>query len=252
MKTFVLPETYEGEGELELAGDDYHYLCVVRRLTAGSRFLATDPSGTRYEARITAIHDNSCRVTLRPSAEQPGGPDYAISLFQCIPKARKMDGIVRQATEAGVSAIVPVTSDYTVPRIHGDDEWGKRRRRWERIARQAVQQSGAITMPEIGEPISSDELAAGVRELDVLLFFHQIHLAEASLHGYLSRYPGRVGVIVGPEGGLSDREVSLMLESGALPVYLGPNVLRTETSAVFALAAIQIILREKESWTLAE
>jgi 16S rRNA (uracil1498-N3)-methyltransferase len=252
MKTFVLPADYAGEAELELRGGDFHYLCVVRRLQEGDRFTATGPTGTRFEARITAILDGTCRVALRPLTEQPEGPDHLITLYQCIPKARKMDGIVRQATEAGVSAIVPVTSDYTVPRLHGNDEWTKRLRRWERIARQAVQQSGTRTVPEIGEPLTTAQLAARAQELDVLLFFHQAPLAKASLHGYLSRYPRRIGIVVGPEGGLSDREVSLMRESGGSPVYLGPNVLRAETCAVFALAAIQIILREKESWALAK
>lgn len=252
MKTFLLPETYAGESDIELSGSDFHYLCVVRRLSTGDRFSATDAAGTRYQARIAAVHNDSCRVSLRPAAAQPAGEDHAITLFQCVPKGRKMDDIVRRATEAGASAIVPVISDHTVPRIHGDAEWSKRLQRWRRIARQAVQQSGAPTVPRIVEPIASADLAAHARELDVLLFFHQTPLAEASLHGYLSRYPQRIGVVVGPEGGLSDREVALMGESGASPVYLGPNVLRTETSAVFALAAVQIILREKESWTLAE
>lgn len=252
MKTFVLPERYAGQEALRLADDDFHYLCVVRRLSKGDRFQATDTTGTRYDARIVEVGNNSCRVALRRSTAQRTKPGHEITLYQCVPKARKMDTVVRQATEAGVSTIVPVISDHTVPVLRGEDEREKRLRRWERIARQAVQQSGAAMVPNVAEPVSSSDLPAHDRQLDLLLFFHQTPLAEASLHGYLSRYPRRVGVVVGPEGGLSDREVALMRESGACPVYLGPNVMRTETSAVFALAAIQVILLEKESWTLAE
>ena len=83
----------------------------------------------------------------------------------------------------------------------------------------------------------------------IKLFFHQNRLEKGSLHGYLNSSTDSICVMIGPEGGLSDEETDFLLASGFHPVYLGENVLRTETAAIYALGAVNTILLEKNEWT---
>jgi 16S rRNA (uracil1498-N3)-methyltransferase len=163
-----------------------------------------------------------------------------------------MDLIVRQAVEAGISWIVPVESERSVP-MAGD--FTAKRDRWMRIAREALQQSGNPLLPEIREPLP---LREAVREPGVAggigLFFHQERLSKDSLHGALAGLAGdgsaHVSLLIGPEGGLSDDEVEFLKGAGFRPVFLGDTVLRTETAAVYAIAAVKTLLWERDEWTL--
>jgi 16S rRNA (uracil1498-N3)-methyltransferase len=156
-----------------------------------------------------------------------------------------MDLIVRQAAEAGVGSIMPLVSERSLG-ISGD--FRERVARWKRIAREALQQSGNTRMPDIGEPRSLADAAAG-RDWDLGLFFHQERLDGGTLHEVLWEGPARVALLIGPEGGLSDREVELLRGCGFRAVFLGGAVLRTETAAVYAIAAVKTVLQERQWWT---
>jgi 16S rRNA (uracil1498-N3)-methyltransferase len=247
MKALFL-EGYDG-GEYHLLSEkDSRYLCTVRRLRPGDSIQGRDAAGNLYHCTLEA--GASARRRLR--VQRKGGPvgtGPEISLIQCLPKARKLDLIIRQTTEAGIAAVIPAFSRFSIPRF---DAAGAKTERWRAVARQAAQQSGAERIPEIAEPRPLAEavdawlVASGEDGLG--LFFHQTPLDNASLHGYLCRDWGRIAVVIGPEGGLSDDEVELLAGKGFKSAYLGPSVLRTETAALYALAALQTIFREKHAW----
>ena len=244
MKQFVLPDRHNGAERVYLTGREYHYLVRVRRYSVGDSFPAIGRAGETYHATVDEIGSDSVSLRLQGVAEDRPGDDVQIILYQCVPKARKFDGIVRQATEAGASVVVPVKSRYAIP-----EPGEKQYERWVRIAREAVQQSGAGRVTEIRRVIAIDDIDPIADPRTVGLFFHQIPLETSTLHGYLTQRPGTVSLVVGPEGGLSDTELALLRRKGFLPAYLGPRVLRTETAAVFAIAAIRVILMESSAWT---
>jgi 16S rRNA (uracil1498-N3)-methyltransferase len=281
MRQFLLPATFGGESRIVLSGRDFRYLCRVLRLKEGARLPALDSQGRMYVLELETIGRDSCTCRLdaakadqartsseaalpdiRGGREEAASPSRAdscpIVLYQGLPKGQKMDLIVRQATEAGVSLIVPLRCEFSVSRIDRD-EGGAKRGRWERVVREAMQQSGSSVATEVAEPIGIDEAAAhwrnvtgypsGASSASRAFLFHQEPLARSSLHRYLYENPVRVAVAVGPEGGFSEREVESLTDSGFLPVFLGANVLRAETAALYAIAAIRIILLEKHSWT---
>jgi 16S rRNA (uracil1498-N3)-methyltransferase len=251
MKVFVLPSGFTGEDFLELGGEDFHYLCRVRRLKAGDSFAAVDGEGKHYHLTMEAADRNSCRLRVQKKGAACQ-TETAITLYQCLPRGSKFDTIIRQAVETGIAKVVPVRSRYSVPKVADENS---RLLRWQRIARQAVQQSGASRLPEIPGILSLTDIpddfgkASGGKKLGI--FFHQNPIAISSLHGYLSPIPDEIALVIGPEGGLSDEETGFLMQSGFVPAYLGHRVLRTETSAVFAAAAVQIILLERERWNLA-
>ncbi len=265
MKQFLLPREYAGEARISLAGDDLRYLTRVLRLREGDEVPAIDAAGTRYSLRLLRIGQAACQAAIEPTPREPmraAGPsaspeipplggqpalsetDPRITLLQCLPKGPKMDSIVRQATEAGVARIVPLQSEHSLP---GSGDSSGRQKRWERIAREALQQSGNPRMPVLEQPRPLISLRAG-EEWGTALFFHEKPLGNEPLHELLAHGPRRVSVLIGPEGGLSPAEVAFLEEAGFKPVYLGQGVLRVDTAAIAAVAIVKQTVREIHAW----
>jgi 16S rRNA (uracil1498-N3)-methyltransferase len=118
-----------------------------------------------------------------------------------------------------------------------------------RIAREALQQSGAQRLPTIDAARSLASIAGSGEDWGIALFCHERPFAAArSLHQLLAGGLIRISLLIGPEGGLSEAEVGLLRTAGFEPVYLGADVLRVETAALFALGAVKMIIQEKDSW----
>lgn len=255
MKHFLLPRRYGGESHITLSGDELHYLTRVLRMRVGDCLPAITPGGDRYTMKIEGITRSGCAVHLVPDSFPQQGADAPrtarIRLLQCLPKGAKMDLIVRQAVEAGVSRIVPLMSAHSIA-VPEDPE--KRSSRWRRIAREALQQSGQTELMEIDTPVAFMDGTTLEGAHDTGLFFHQERLSGDSLHRALSTADpsGMVSLCIGPEGGLSSEEVAHLCRKGFKPVFLGETVLRTETAALYAVAAVRTILRESNAWKLSE
>lgn len=267
LKRFILNREPDKDNMVRLDGDDYRYLVRVRRLAAGEFFPALLPSGGEVLVQILSVGGGilagKCEVDATSTsgeATEPGKTPQAealppIILFQALPKGEKMDLIVRQAAEGGLTEIVPFVSEFSIAKISGGGQ--KKLSRWERIIKEARQQSGSTIKTAIRPPLTMDSLfayweelkAAGSARPDTLgLLFHHLPLAQASLHSYLGINPGTVALAVGPEGGFSAAEASRFLEAGFKPLTIGDTILRTETAALYCAAAIRIILLERDSW----
>jgi 16S rRNA (uracil1498-N3)-methyltransferase len=245
MRQFLLPPSFAGEVRLHLQGDDARYLTRVLRLGEGDEVPARDRQGAGYSMCIVAVGQGWCEVTLSPEpAAAPRGPSPEITLLQCLPKGPKMDSIVRQATEAGVARIVALVSEHTV--AQGGDP-GHRLARWQRIAREALQQSGNPRMPRLEAPRGLRELRAGP-EWGTAIVFHEAPVDGSSLHAILAESGQSASVLIGPEGGLSPAEVEFLRGEGFRPAWLGSAVLRVDTAAVAAIAVVKQILWEKNEW----
>jgi 16S rRNA (uracil1498-N3)-methyltransferase len=286
MKQFLLPLSPGADGSVRLKGEDYHYLVRVRRLRVGDSFPAllpvqgdcADPGRSgRALVQILSVDGGVLVGRCRPPEEtgsgavperglkDPGELDAPcrkdnpaelppILLFQALPKGTKMDLIVRQAAELGIAGVVPFAAERSIPKLR--DSGGKLER-WERIIREARQQSGSATPTSLYSPLSVEGLVSywetlkGRYSRPLGLLFHQdpvSPLARASLHDYLSKKPDIVVLGIGPEGGFSPGEVSRFLEAGFKPFKFGNTVLRTETAALCGTGAVCVILLENTSW----
>jgi 16S rRNA (uracil1498-N3)-methyltransferase len=248
MRSFLLPREARPGDVIRISGKDHHYLTRVLRLREGSRLWGTDGRGNSW--RLKAVAVGADFLLLEPEARR-SRPEAGLhlTLLQCLPKGRKMDTIVRQATEAGVRRLVPVTSERTIVRLEEPEKRRHHLERWQRIAREALQQSGAPRLPEIPAPMPLAEAVAGLEE-GLHLFCHQDPLVGTGLHRLLASPPRRLDLLVGPEGGFSEAECGYLKEQGFHPVWMGDTVLRTETAALFVLAAVKIIVQEHRDWTL--
>ncbi len=252
MRVFVLPQNPSSGQFLDVTGKDYHYLVRVRRVKVGEQIPGTDGRGASWRCTVLKIGPSSLRLQLEETPDPPLSPQLSIRLIQCLPKAKKMDLIVRQATEAGLQRLIPVFSHYSQVRYSSDvQETERKLERWQRIAREALQQSGAAVVPIIESP---RELQALLEELhdpvdgEVRLFFHQNREGSDTLHGCLSKIPKIITLVVGPEGGLAEKEIDLLRRKRFVPITFGHTVLRAETAALYALAAVQTVIYERKAW----
>lgn len=265
MRRLILAVPPDEGGRIRLRGKDGRYLSRVLRLGPGDSFRVLLPDGREAQASVLSAGKDIVEAAVAREADAAASlvadrkrkaatvRTPPIVLLQALPKGQKMDLIVRQATEAGVAVIIPFVSDHSVSRPEEADA-SRKKERWERIAKEARQQSGSDVPTEILAPRGLREALdawrgfAEPRAPAAAIFLHQDPLAQGSFHGYLSGDPAAVAVAVGPEGGFSRSEAAALADAGFLPALLGENVLRTETAAVYALAATQVILLEKASW----
>jgi 16S rRNA (uracil1498-N3)-methyltransferase len=249
MRQFLLPDQVRKDTCITVQGKDYHYLRHVLRLKRGDFFQGIDRRGYTYRVKLSAVIKQTIKLEI-VSGWKADAVDCNIVLLQGLLKGRKMDTIVRMATEIGVRKIVPVVSDYTVVRKQEYKYSRAKLQRWCKIAEQAVQQSGSGILPKIAEPMVLDHGLASWKADGLCVFCHQESIAPTSLHRLLDAAPARVTVLIGPEGGFSERELPLLIEKGFVPIHLGDNILRAETAAIYTLAAVRMILLEKKAWTL--
>ncbi|MCL2008158.1 MAG: 16S rRNA (uracil(1498)-N(3))-methyltransferase [Treponema sp.] len=255
MKQFILPHEPDSKGMIRLNGEDYHYLIRVRRLKTGDCFEALLPGGKKTTVRILSIKGKSLRGecfdeedTVSEVGTEPGLSQ--IALIQGLPKGSKMDLIVRQAAEAGVNEIIPFLGEYCEARPNSE-----KHRRWEKIVREARQQSGSLTETGIRPSVDLKEIedywtqmkAKYKKPLGIIL--HQQPLEKGCFHDYLGNRPDFTALAVGTEGGFSPQELKVFLAIGFKPLTLGKTILRTETAAAHGIAAIRILLLESDAWT---
>jgi len=257
MKQFILNDKPDKNGRVRLEGGDYHYLIRVRRLAPGEYFPALLPDGAEVMIRVCSVDSQTVTGEVLQGENSRGdshSPLPPIILFQALPKGEKMDIIVRQAAEGGLAEIVPFASEFSAIKIKKNG--GQKFSRWERIIKEARQQSGSGTATVIRQPLSIDGLFTYWEQIKIQqhgvlgLLFHHLPLANISLHEYLDTSPEAVVLTIGPEGGFSPAEAERFLAAGFKPFTVGGTILRTETAALYAQAAVRILLGEKDSWEM--
>lgn len=252
MKQLILPSEYNGEELFTLSSKDSHYLIRVQRREIGSEVKLLDISGNQYIGKIISIEDDLCTLSLTlerntESSEKPG-----IILLQAIPKGKKIDLMIRQAVEIGVKKIIPIMADHSVPQFKTESDRLKKRDRWLKVVKEASQQSGTQVITELEQLHTMENALKLLPEEHNGIFFHQDPLNNRSLHQILNDCKQDIVVVIGPEGGLSKREITLLQDWNFTPVLLGSNILRAETATTFGLGAVSMIIYEQNSWDIAD
>ena len=253
MKQFILNDEPDKKGQVHLKGNDYRYLVQVRRLAPGECFPALLPNGSNALVKVLSVNKQELKGEISSVSKKKPQALPPIILFQSLPKSDKMDIIVRQAAEGGLSEIVPFISEFSSVKHGSTNKFS----RWERIIKEARQQSGSSIETKIYKFMNMDEIFEYWNQIKAKqpgtlgLLFHQIPLEKSSLHGYLNDMPKKVVLAIGPEGGFSQDETERFLAAGFKPLLIGDTVLRTETAAVYAQASVKILLLEKDTWKTA-
>lgn len=220
---------------IELGDEVARYVARVHRLEVGDTFVAFDPiARAEADATITSIARDRVRVDLGPRRASTRLPLRRVTLLQGLAKAEKMDAIVRDATELGATAIVPVRLARSIPSSKSDAAVT----RWKRIAVEAARQCGRGDVPDVSAPV--DLARALDREEAGEVRCALAPGGERSLGAIVTAANARasIALLVGPEGGLDPAEVELAAARGFTLARLGAFVLRTETAATAALGVV--------------
>jgi 16S rRNA (uracil1498-N3)-methyltransferase len=215
-------------------GDEAHHAVAVRRLRVGETVVLTDGSGRSVTGAVASTGKRVFTVDVAQAQEVPRpGPSFVV--VQALPKGDRGELAVEVLTEVGVDRVVPWAAARSVAVWKGERA-AKSLARWRSTAREAAKQARRAWHPEVAELASTADVARLVAEADLAVVLHEE--ATAPLAALDVPVSGVVVVVVGPEGGLTDDEVSALVEAGALSVRLGTEVLRTSTAGVAACAAL--------------
>ena len=224
--------------ELALPAQAAEHVARVLRLNAGDPLTLFNGDGNDYEASIVAIGKREVMVRIAsrqmPNNESP----LSLTLAQGVARGDKMDLIVQKATELGVVRIVPLLTERSEVKLDAARA-EKRLAHWRAVAASACEQSGRARLPVVAAALP---LSAW---LDSLVEDGALRLAllpEATRASRELRFSGSGGVlVVGPEGGLGERDTAALRAAGFDGLRLGPRILRTETAGLAALAALQAL-----------
>ena len=248
MHRFVTEERISGVGEEVILGkEESVHASKVLRLRTGENVQLIDGEN-RYDAALTAVSSEETRARVTALCPSPEAPARAV-LWQGLPKADKLELIAQKATELGVWEIWPVEMLRSVARLGKNDP--KKQERLSRIALEAAKQSGRAHVPEVRAAVSFDKALKRLEEepFDLILVAweeeHALPLSKAiGEYRQFNGIPGRVLIVIGPEGGIDEAEQQRLAALGAQSVTLGPRILRTETAGLCALAALWTAMGE--------
>ena len=218
-------------GQIVIAGDDFHHLIHVLRIAHDERFEVCDGAGTDFICHIKEVLDDHLLAEIDIVNYSRGELPFKLTLFQGIPKGKKLDEIIQKGTELGYTSFVPFTAERTVNRPKNADF--KKTIRRGRIAYEAAKQAGRGIIPSVEEPLADiNAVAKMLAGYDLVLLAH-VGEGNPGLHTVLQAFgktPDNAAVIIGPEGGFTEIEVLTLQNAGARVVSLGTRVMRTETA----------------------
>ncbi len=234
------PETLQGAETCELGEDNLRYLKTVLRFKPGDRIRVFDGFGHEYEARIENF--GAAGVSIRLEAPLPlEKKEIQVTLAQAIPKAGKMDLIVKTAAELGTDVIIPFMAVRSVGRVEKEKAAAKAAR-WQKIVREAARCSRSPLAATVEPVMSFDEMLARAAPDSRKLIFWEEEQQNNIRNVLNDRSLAEVRhyfVIVGPEGGLSREEIDRAVKTGFVSVSLGKYILKVETAAAAILSIIQ-------------
>ena len=244
MPRFFVCKEQIADGRVTILGDDAHHLSRSLRMAVGETVTVCDMQKKEYECRLSAFLPDRVEAEVLSVRDSDTEPPYRAEVYQALPKGDKLDSIIQKAVECGASKIVTFESERCVVRAkEGNEEKKVERRR--RIALEAAKQSGRSVLPEVTPTVSFANALELAKKADIPLFCYEgdgteslsdvLKSCKMSLAG--CKDP-TVSIVIGSEGGFSQKEAEAAKNAGLYPVGLGKRILRTETAASFVLACL--------------
>jgi 16S rRNA (uracil1498-N3)-methyltransferase len=222
-----------------LEGAEHHHLSKVARIRPGDEVWLFDEEGFEYFARVKELgKEKTCLRILSYAGKKESR--IRITLAQALIKSKKMDLVIQKSTELGAHVFIPVISSRSVVKLqHGI---AKKLERWKRIGLEAAKQCGNVNIPEVYSPVKLDKFLQKRNESRKMFLSERggklIRNVLLSSLGVEPEIPHSVVLLVGPEGGWTDKEERDILDNGFEAVSLGPFTLRSETAAMVSLAMV--------------
>jgi len=217
--------------DVEIAGEEARHILLAHRAKKGERVELQGPDGKRYEAEIKEIGRNKLKLEIQHQIAIPQEPNIAITLFQSVVNEKALDFIFQKGTELGLSKIVLFNSANTAAKL-SLEKFAAKKDRWNKILTEAAKQSERSRWPSLEFVVDVDGAIEKMKGLDKV-FLTDISGQKLNVKSKMSK----VALIIGPEGGFTQEEISQFKQLPNLhTLSLGPILLRTETAALASLA----------------
>ena len=228
-----LPQKLSPGATVSLNRDSAHYLGRVLRLKPGDQVNLFNSEDGEFSGELIEIGKQQGLVHVTVQVENEADPKLSIHLGLGLSRGERMDYAVQKSTELGVTSITPLVTDYCEVRL-GKERQLNRQAHWQRVAISACEQCGRSKIPAVNLPQSLQHWLSN-HPRGILLDVH----ADSQLAG--QQIEDSINVVVGPEGGFSERELAVAQDCAYRIIRLGPRILRTETAPVAILSLLQFL-----------
>ena len=254
MPKFFVRENQIKDTYIEIINEDNHHIKSVLRKKIGDEILVCNSQNMiNYLCEISKFCDDKtiCSIKEKINSGELVDEKIKISIFQGLPKSDKMELIIQKSVELGVYDITPVSLERSIVKIP-EKEQPKKISRWQKISEVAAKQSGRNIIPNINNIVSIKSVTEEIQEYDLFLVAYEKEkenklkdeIENIKLKNLKKDIDIKIAVLIGPEGGISEKEITTLKESGAKVITLGNRILRTET---VALNTISILMYEFEN-----
>jgi 16S rRNA (uracil1498-N3)-methyltransferase len=238
MRRFYIAKDQISMDDPQLTGSDAHHVCTVLRLRAGDQIVVFDGSGNQYQALIKTADRKKVKLVIEHALPEQSESPQELTLAQGFLKDKKMDLLVRQLTELGVTRLIPYFARRSVP-SPDPKRLRIRYQRWEKIAHEAMKQCGRSRLMALTPATSFEHALEMARPHDLRLLFWENITGSPSLPPINGQKPTKLFIMIGPEGGFDPAEVEKARAEGFITISMGPRILRAETAALAATALVQ-------------
>lgn len=241
MPKFFIKSNQIENNKITLIGEDVKHIANVLRKQIGDEInICNIVTSENFLCQIKDINKEKIECNVIKNLQSEAEPNTEITVFQGLPKAEKMELIIQKCTELGAKAFVPVTLERCIVKLDAKSE-AKKIERWQKIAETAAKQSGRDAIPTVEKLINLQKVCNLIQKYDIVLLAYE-NENKTTLKQVLRNLPNnknlKIGIIIGPEGGLTKEEVETLEKAGAKTITLGKRILRTETAGFAMTAAI--------------
>lgn len=243
-KFFVENQQIENE-TIYITGEDVNHISNVLRLVKDNEILVCNKENNiTYQTKISEIGRNQVVCEILNQVQENAESKVCVTIFQGLPKADKMEYIIQKSTELGAKKIVPVAMNRCIVKIDKKDE-KKKIDRWQKIAEVAAKQSGRDAIPIVENVCKFDKITELIQDYNLFIIAYEkeknVTLKQVLKQIKIEKMEEeilKIGVLIGPEGGIEQTEIDRLVESGAKVITLGNRILRTETASLTILSNI--------------
>lgn len=246
-KFFVKQEQINGD-IIIIQGQDVNHIKKVLRAKIGDELqICNSQNGENFLCDIKEIENEKILCKIKQEIEEKVESNIEVTIFQGLPKADKMEYIIQKSVELGVYDITPVEMKRCVVKLDEKDK-NKKQLRWQKISEVAAKQCGRDIIPQINRIINTKNICELIKKYDIVLVAYenekektlkeQLKLIKEKMQKMEKDELIKIGIVIGPEGGLEERDVQDLKENGAKIITLGKRILRTETVALNVLSVI--------------
>ena len=222
-----------------LLEEERNHLVNVLRVRVSWQVILVCGDGFDYLGHVAEITKSTVEIEIEEKVPNKAEPKRKVTLFQGVAKGEKMELITQKITELGLSKIVPFTSEFTVPK-----ESSVKLDRLDRITKESIKQCKRSNPLEISSVVDFDSMIEQLKDYDLVVFAYEKATKKLSQHFEDIGNLNNVAIIVGAEGGFSEKEAEQIIDAKAMSVTLGKRILRLETAAIVLAGLVMYNLEE--------